>query len=41
MQGICCQFPWMIIGDFNIIAKPTESSSYADTQGVSIDMRDF
>ena len=41
LQGICSQSPWVIAGDFNVIAHPNESSSYDGSQGVNMDMRDF
>ena len=35
------QKPWMLAGDFNIIMKPSESSSYNGNQVMTMDTKEF
>ena len=35
------QKPWMIAEDFNIIAKPSESSSFNGNQVMTMDTKEF
>ena len=41
LNGALSQCPWMIAGDFNIIAHPSKSSKYNGFQGISNDIKEF
>ena len=41
LHGSLSQYPWMLAGDFNVIALPSESSNYNGSQGITLDTREF
>ena len=41
LKGSFSRKPWLLAGDYNIIAKLEESSSYDGNKRISIDMREF
>ena len=41
LNGINSQKPWLLAGDFNVLAYPYESSKYDGTQRSNVDTKDF
>ena len=41
LKGSISGKPWLLVGDYNIIAKPEKSSSYDGNPRINLDMREF
>ena len=41
INGVIAQKPWLLAGDFNVLAYPYESSKYDGNQGPNADIKEF
>ena len=41
INGVISQKPWLLVGDFNVLAYPYESSKYDGNQGPNADIEEF
>ena len=41
LKSSLTKFPWILVGDFNVIVHMSENSNYIDSQAMTLNVKEF